>query len=70
MTNSRNGSAFGYGDFTNGGESGLTKREYLAGQAMAGFCANKGLLGMTEFEIAALATEQADALLQALELVP
>jgi hypothetical protein len=32
------GPAFAYGNWEHGGDSGMTLRDYFAGQALAGFC--------------------------------
>lgn len=53
---------------TSEGRSGITKREYFAAMALQGFCANP--VDATTEENAAIAVQQADALIDALNTNP
>lgn len=48
-------------------EEGLTKREYFAGLAMQGLCANPNTFNMSYEEIAQYSIKQADELLKQLQ---
>jgi len=63
-----NEAAFGHGSPANGGEPGVSKREYFAGLAMQGVLANPALADNIEdaSDVAEAAVLAADALLTAL----
>jgi hypothetical protein len=62
--------AFGHGNHEQGGAPGITKREYFAGQALAGMFANSKLTTFELDELAGGALRAADILLAALETKP
>ena len=43
---------------------GLTKREWFAGMALSGFCANPNLCGLPKETFKLMSEEQADAMLK------
>ena len=47
------------------GEYGMTLRDYFAGKALEGMCANPELLGSNEADFAYAAYNRADAMLKA-----
>ena len=59
--------AFPLGDYTNGGENGMTLRQYYAGLAMQGMLANAEITLPNEVCISEAAMKIADALLAELE---
>jgi len=62
------GQAFPHGDPTNGGDIGMTLRDYFAAKAMAGFCADSSVEWKhgreIETTLAKLAYDVADAMIQ------
>lgn len=57
-------SAYGIGPH-DGPQAGMSLRDWFAGQALAGSCANPGLAPMSEDELAQACYAQADAMLRA-----
>ena len=65
-TKNDGGQAFPHGNPTHGGDAGMTLRQWYAGQALAGLCAN-GPFAAVRPELAQDALAYADALLAELE---
>lgn len=61
------GPAFGYGDHTHGGSSGMSLRDWFAGEVLAGICAFHGTYGENNGpdNLATRAYEVADFMLAA-----
>lgn len=63
MRETDGGPAFGHGNPTQGGDPGMSLRDYFAGQALAGMVSREPCYDRTIFEVAEDAYNYADSML-------